>query len=351
MTLIAYLTRTHFADGAIEDALPEEAHGVGAALLIADASPGTAEALDRVRDALPRTALAVRDASPDVPRLANVGRVLDSAGHGDPGAIVAVGGAGAIGEARLAVEFLSRRGAQPMLIAVPVGLFDLGLPREVRPRDGEPLGCGRPDSIILDPSVLALSDHRRLAAAGMEVLVHAMEAYASPAYNPQADALAMDAVRRLSLWLPRLAQPAHAIEVRRELMAGALSAGLASEKSAGGVDALAHRLEDELAGAVLPGELHAPVLAALIGFNAQAVGERYAALADAVGRGSEPRSLEARLVALARILGLPSSLRETTANRDSFASVAKTAADDPAALANPRRLTPSDCRGILEAAW
>ena len=36
----------------------------------------------------------------------------------------------------------------------------------------------------------------------MEVLVHAIEAYASPVYHPPADALALEGTKRLTRWLP-----------------------------------------------------------------------------------------------------------------------------------------------------
>ena len=52
MTLIGYLTRTHFAEAAIEDALPEEIGTVPRALVLIDDEPGSRAALDRVREAL-----------------------------------------------------------------------------------------------------------------------------------------------------------------------------------------------------------------------------------------------------------------------------------------------------------
>src|ERR1044072_6035412 len=108
----------------------------------------------------------------------------------------------------------------------------------------------------------------------MEVLVHAIEAYASPIYHPPADALALEGTKRLTHWLPvALASPTNR-EAQRELMAAALTAGLALEKAVGGVDALAHPIKAELGPGVLHGDLHAPVMAALGDFKTQAVGAR-----------------------------------------------------------------------------
>ncbi len=351
MTMISYLTRTHFADSAIEDALPEEARSFVSALLIADDEPGTASALERVRDALPKITLVEQRLRRGGPSRAEAARHAAELRNSDIHAIIAVGGAAAAGQARLSADAAQRNGSACAIIAVPVGLFDLGLSRHVRPRGDEPAVCPRPNTIIADPTVLTHLPAKRLAAAGMEALVHAVEAYASPVYNPPADALALDAVRRFARWLPACVPGPASAETRRELMAAALTAGLAMEKAVGGVDALARPLEEDLGARALPGELHAPVLAAFVDFNARAVGERYAALSDALGHSKETGGLAGRIAMLARDLGLPAGLRDTATDRSGFARVARLAADDPSALANPRRLTPVDCRRILEAAW
>lgn len=351
MTLIGYLTRTLFADGAIDDALPEEVSRLGRALAIIDTEPGAAETMARVVDALPRVRLASYGVEDGAPRHGGVGRVLDALDRAEASTLIAIGGPGAIGQARLTAAAARRRSRDCTVIAVPVSLFDLGLGRQVRLRDGEPILCPRPDRLIADPTALAHVPPRRLAAAGMEILVHAIEAYASPTYNPPADGLALEAIRRLARWLPVAVETPDHAEARRETLAGTLTAGLALEKAVGGVDALAHPLEDALAGQALPGELHTPVLAAFVGFNASAVGERYGALSQAFHQAGATLGLDVQLAAFARALGLPVALRETATDPSRFAGVAARAADDPGALANPRLLTPGDCRRILEAAW
>ncbi|MCU0820657.1 MAG: iron-containing alcohol dehydrogenase [Beijerinckiaceae bacterium] len=351
MTLIGYLTRTHFAEAAIEDALPEETGAFSNALLLTDAEPGVEAALDRVREALGRVALTVRNVPAGAPSRTETRALLVWLHETGTNALLAVGGEAAIGQARLLAAEVSRQGGRLTVIAVPVGVFDLGLGRHVRPRDGRPAICPRPDRVIVDPTVLEHAPIRRIAASAMEIMVHAIEAYASPSYNPPADGLALEAVRRMTRWLPVvLGAPGHR-EGLREVMAAAMTAGLALEKAVGGVDALALPIEPELRAGFLPGDLHAPLLAAVADFNAQAVGDRYAALATTLASGQGPVSLSTGISAFARGIGLPMSLREIGIDRDRFDRFAEMAANDPAALANPRRLTPGDCRQILEAAW
>ncbi|MGL4636683.1 MAG: hypothetical protein ACRCWF_11945 [Beijerinckiaceae bacterium] len=352
MTLISYLTKTHFADSAVEDALPEQVAGLSRIVVMSDGSPGTQEALARIHNALPRISFHEAPVFADAPSHRAAAELVVYLQKTDTRTVLVVGGSHIVAQARLAAAAIQRRRGICSVIAVPTALFDFGLSRHVRPRDGDPVVCPRPDHIIADPSVLAHTPTRRLAASGMEMLVHAIEAYARPTFNPPADGLALDAVRRLTRWLPVLATGAMSAALRRELMAAALTAGLAMEKGVGGVDALAHALEEDIADQATPGELHAPLMRAIIDFNARAVGERYDALLDAMGGNADPQQdLPSRLATLSRMLKLPVALRETATDRSAFARIADIAADDPSALANPRLMTSGDCRQILEAAW
>jgi 4-hydroxybutyrate dehydrogenase len=351
MTLIRYLTRTHFAEAAIEDALPEVIGSLSRTLVLIDDEPGTEAALQRVQEVLPDTSLEVATCRPQTPRRDLVEPICIELKQADTTTLIAVGGAAAIGQARLAADHAARKGDPIVVIAVPVRLFDLGLARQVRPADSRPLTCPRPDHVIADPTVLELATPRLLAASAMETLVHAMEAYANPSYNPPADGLAVEAIRRMTRWLPVAMHEPDRHDARRELMAAAMTAGMALEKDVGGVDALVLPIKIDLGTTCLPGDLHAPMLAAVAQFNAQAVGERYSFLAGNFGRNDPALTFSSKIGDFTRSIGLPTALREFGVNPDRFDSFAEMAANDPAALANPRRLTPKDCRQILEAAW
>ena len=351
MTLIDYLTRTHFAEAAIEDALPEEVGPLSRALIIADDEPGSAAVCTRVLEALGHGNVSLTRTDHTTPHGEATARILSAISEIRTDTLIAVGGFAAIGQSRLAAEHALRRGERLTLIAVPASLCDFGLARRVRLGHGQPVACPRPDRVIADPTVLEGAQPRHLAAAAMEVLVHAIEAFASPVYHPPADALALEATKRLTRWLPvALASPTHR-EAQRELMAAALTAGLALEKAVGGVDALAHPIKAELGPGILHGDLHAPLMAAMADFNTEAVGDRYATMAETFSRTTRRPHFSATFGAFARAIGLPTSLREIGIDPTRFDRIAEMAANDPGALANPRRMTPGDCRRILEAAW
>ncbi len=351
MTLIGYLTRTHFAEAAIEDALPEEVGPLARALALIDDEPASMAVCTRVQESLGQTTISLTRLAQATPPGDATIRVLEALSDIRTNTLIAVGGAAAVGLARLAAERALRRGERLVLIAVPASLCDFGLARRVRIGQGQTVTCPRPDRVIADPTVLEGASSHHLAAAAMEVLVHAIEAYASPVYHPPADALALEGTRGLTRWLPvALASPTDR-KAQRELMAAALTAGLALEKAVGGVDALAHPIRAELGPGVLHGDLHAPLMAAMADFNAEAVGDRYAAMAETFARNSRESRFSAEIGAFARAIGMPTSLREIGIDPSRFDQFAEMAANDPAALVNPRRLTPGDCRRILEAAW
>ena len=351
MTLIGYLTRTHFAEAAIEDALPEEVGPLSRALALVDDEPASVAVYTRVQESLDQTTVSLARVGQATPAGDATSRILDALGDIRTNTLIAVGGVAALGHARLAAEHALRRGERLSLIAVPTSLCDFGLARRVRVGQGEPVTCPRPDRVIADPTVLEGVPSHHLAATAMEVLVHAIEAYASPIYHPPADALALEGTKRLTFWLPvALASPTNR-EAQRELMAAALTTGLALEKAVGGVDALAQPIKAELGPGVLHGDLHAPLMAAMADFNTEAVGDRYATMAEAFSKATRAPRFSTEIGVFARAVGMPTSLREIGIDPSRFDRFAEMAANDPGALANPRRLTPGDCRRILEAAW
>lgn len=351
MTLIGYLTRTHFAEAAIEDALPGEVGSLSRALVLIDDEPGSAAVCTRVQESLEQTTISIARLDQSTYSGDATSRIQDALRDIRTNTLIAVGGAAAVRHARLAAEHALRRGERLSLIVVPASLCDFGLARRVRVGQNQAVTCPRPDRIIADPTVLEGTPSHHLAATAMEVLVHAIEAYASPIYHPPADALALEGTKRLTHWLPvALASPANR-EAQRELMVAALTAGLALEKAVGGVDALAHPIKAELGPGVLHGHLHAPLMAAMADFNTEAVGDRYAIMAETFAKAAGRPRFSTEFGVFARAVGMPTSLREIGIDPSRFDRFAEMAANDPGALANPRRLTPGDCRRILEAAW
>lgn len=338
MSLIAYVTRIHFADRVVEDALPEELRNLGILrpLILTDAAGEEEDLFDRVADALPQglQPVPLRGVAPPLTRAA-VARAASRAGD----AVIGLGGPLALDLARLAGH-----AAQVPVIALPTTTANVGLgPVLVGPPAATPV------LILCDPTLTTAAGAERTAAAGMDALTHCIEAYLGTTWNPPADGIALEGLRRACVWIDRAVSDGQNLEARREVLAAALNAGLATQKGLGGVHALAHALEAEAGLTDSHGMLHAALLPPVLSFNAPAVADRFEALAHAM-RLSASEGVAGALSLLARRIGLPERLARLGLSEMALDRVARAAAEDPANRTNPRHATAADYRRLLEAA-
>jgi 4-hydroxybutyrate dehydrogenase len=353
MSLITYLTRIHFADRVVEDALGVElrALGVRRAAVVTDSSGEAEDHYDRVIDALPPEIGYVplrRQTAADTAALTALRRNFQEQycdaviGLGGP---VALDLARALGQASTGRN--GRGGGSPPVIALPTTTSSVG----IGPLAGA-LG-GRegmiPTVILCDPTLTMAQTPDETIAAGMDALTHCVEAWLGTAWNPPADGMALDGARRARTWLPRIEADGSDLEARRELLAAALNAGLASQKGLGAAHALAHALEAEDGLSLRHGWWHSALLPPAISFNAPAVFGRFAPLAAALGAPGGD-DVAAAVTQLGIRIGLPCQIGELGLDRKAMARVAARAVEDPANLTNPRHAVAEDYLRMLEAA-
>lgn len=377
MSLITYLTRIHFAERVLEDALPEEMTrlGIRRVLVLHDGAAGSGEALDRLLCALPVHCDAVLSAAEDGGPDARAGSAATAR---DCDAVLGLGGRLALGLALRLAEPRTRGAAAALpVLAVPTTIGCVGIapmppgPAMSAAETALTAGSGRaaprlPAVVLCDPTLTLQAAPAETAAAGMDALVHCIETFLATAWNPPADGMALEGVRRAGLWLVRAVERPDDVEARREMLAVALNGALAGQKGLGAVHALAHALEQELAesappapphpapcAAALHGRLHAALLPPVLRFNAPAVGDRFATLAQALALPREATGAEALAIALADLgarIGLPPGLGRLALGRTVLDRAAMRAAEDPANLTNPRHATAADYRAMLQEA-
>jgi len=372
MSLITYLTRVHFADRVLEDALESEMALLGARrpLVVADG----ADALDRLMLSLPRGARA------EAAFVAAAGPVREheaaaaAAAAAGCDCVIAVGGAAAIDAGKLAglaaagaavaalvagegLRGAGGRGAGLPVIAVPTTADSgAGVRAAVRVLSA----AGRhvwlrdrrlvPAAALCDPTLGVAEGPQATAAAGLDALTHCLETYLGNAFNPPADGIALEGLRRAWAHLERAVADGADLVARRELLAAALNGALADQKGLGGVHALAHALE-EARGIAAPrhGSLHAALLPPVLAFNAPAGRERFAAVAEAL-RLPPGADLPEAILRLTGRLPLPSRLGPLGLDGPLLDRVARRAEADPANRTNPRLASAEDYRAMLEAA-
>jgi len=364
MSLIRYVTRIHFAERVLEDALPEEmrARSIAAPLIVTD---GDAEpSLGRLLDCLPAACrpevlgLAGLDGPEAVTaeiRLALDERQGEGSGGSGRDALIGLGGMMALNATRMSPLRSNRKGAPPRslpIFAVPTLPVCLGLSPVntlARVRRGPTSACQVPDVVFCDPSLLQQAAPARLAVSGMDALIRCLEALLSNAWNPPADGMAFDGLRRAGDWLERLVADPHDAAAGREVLAAALNGSLAAQKGFGAIHALCHAFELMMKGAFSQGQLLGALVGPVLRFNAPAVPERMAAAAEAL-RLPDGGALAEHLTALAVRLGLPARLNHLGLTPARVERIARVAAEDRANRDNPRHATAADYRTMIEAA-
>jgi alcohol dehydrogenase class IV len=179
----------------------------------------------------------------------------------------------------------------------------------------------------------------------MNALAHCAEAYYHPAAQRRAARHADTGATAIGHALPLVAREQRGIYGRTRLLEGAMRAALALADS--GL-CLAHAMAQALGGRYgLPqGAMNAVCLPAALRFNAEAVPEAVARLADALGADDAPTRIEE----LARLGGLE-RLRDFGMPEDELDDVAVAIVARPGARANPRPANAEDVAGLLRSVW
>lgn len=343
MSLITYLTRIHFADRVLEDALSEELarHGINRPLVISDTGSFGGDGFDRLLCALPHHIRATDHVAGRQPAKEDRAAADTLLTDRECDGIIGFGGLAALDLARVVAN---RR--LPVL-AIPTGTETVGLGplgRRVCLLPGQQVDL--PKAILLDATLTMGADPETTAAAGMDALCHCLECFLGTAYNPPAEGIALDGLCRAARHLEAAVQAGNDVTARREMLAAALDAGLASAKGYGGIEAASHGLAEitQTRRGVLRGALLQEILA----FNAPAVSDRYEPIRRMLGfpAGSDPGE---RLVALAERVGLPLRLSDMGIEAHMLRRAAQCAAADPANRTNPRHATDRDYERIMRA--
>ncbi len=381
MALINYLTRVHFADRVLEDALAEQMEllGIRRPLIVTDLPGADNEPLARVLDALPGSVDAA------IQRIAAIGVHADLAlaeisaqfATGQCDGYISVGGRAALTLARCAAHDCTSPARNPSavtsgsqaqtkyvpVIAIPTTTACVGLQPILQPISQSLLAfsvhrsrCASygqlamlPDAILCDPTLTIEQDEFATAVTGMDALTHCIEAYLGTTWNPPADGMALDGVRRAVANLDTAVRDGANLEARREMMATALDAGLSAHKGLGAIEALSSALDGEEGPGILHGHFNAALLPVVLMFNAPAIGARLATLRDLLQLSSIDEVPKA-ITALGASVHLPLTLASLHMDRVAHRRVAQRAVEHPATRTNPRHANVADYVWMLEHA-
>jgi hypothetical protein len=375
MALIQYLTQIEFDFGALAQ-LPAHCQRVGMQrpLIVTDAGVRAAGVLQPVLDALGALPCSVYDGTPSNPTEAAVRAATALYQQEKCDGLIAVGGGSAIdcakGVAIAATHpgplatYATIEGGSPKitdaaapLIAVPT---TAGTGSEVARGailivdDGRKLGFHSwnlmPKAAICDPALTLGLPPKLTAATGMDAIAHCMETFMAPAFNPPADGIALEGLRRGWAHIERATRDGSDREARLNMMATSIHGAMAFQKGLGCVHSLSHSL-----GGLDPrthhGTLNAIFLPAVIRFNAGAESvqkeERLARMAQAMGLKKDADVAQAVRDMTAR-LGLPTGLAELGVTEALFDKIIHHALLDHCHKTNPRIASAEDYRQMLK---
>jgi len=271
------------------------------------------------------------------------------------GGLVGLGGGSAIDTCKAVVAELASEAPEepvvPRIVAIPTTYAGA----EWTPYFGMLLGPGRkgggmderacPVAAIYDPELTVDLPPEATVGTAMNALAHCAEAYYHPGRTEDAERNADAGATAIGRALPEVVERPHGLDGRTRLLDGAMRAAFALAES--GL-CLGHAMAQALGGRYgLPqGSTNAVCLPAALRFNAVAVADAVARLANALGADDAPTRVQelARLGGFARLrdLGVP--------ERD-LDDVAEAVVDRPGAHANPRRVTAGEVAELLRSVW
>lgn len=388
MTLITYVTRVHFADGVLEEAVWSELEAAQHTrpLIIYDSAFFDTPTMERLLSSLPvRTKAHSFSHSSSIVEEADAFAVARAYKENNCDCLVAFGSAAAIDLAKVARVAVTHwhefEGAShepnyaglssytendggsrrigsdlPDLIAIPgihgfSSAINMQAPFVLKNGTHAFLSCKRliPKVAICDPTLTVDASEHETASAGVAAISECIEAIVSRGYNPPAEGIAQDGLRRAIKNLPKIMQGDKKPKARREMMAASLNAALALQKGLGASKAISSALESVSDKGLDRGVVHRIALPLVLAFNEQEENARLSSLNRLFG-AKTTKNLSASVETFFKDLGLPSTFGDIGLKHSHFESAALLAQDDVASQTNPRRIKSQNYLSIMQEA-
>ncbi|MFT5509489.1 MAG: maleylacetate reductase [Hyphomicrobiaceae bacterium] len=207
-----------------------------------------------------------------------------------------------------------------------------------------------PRSVVLDPAATLDTPEWLLFSTGIRSVDHAIESYMCPIANPATESLSLKGLGLLADGLSRIKANPDDMDARMTAQFGMWHAIWPS--TSGIYHGASHGIGYALgAGFGVPhGHTSCVMLPAVMQWNSETLGERYQALAAAMGKPDVPAWQSVR--ELIRGLDMPCTLRDVGINRNNLEELSTRALDYQPVLLNPRPIkTTADVMEVLELAY
>ncbi|KTR06275.1 4-hydroxybutyrate dehydrogenase [Aureimonas ureilytica] len=374
MALINYITRVQFGYGmlaTLTDELPLA--GIGRALVVTDKPIAALGLIDRIRALVGDKVAGVFDETPGNPNEAAVRAATELFRSAGADGLIAIGGGSVLDLAKAVAVMAAHDGPLKTFAAIEGGTERISartFPMVAIPttsgtgsevgrgaililEDGRKVGLLSnhlvPKVAICDPELTLSLPAHLTAATGMDAISHCIETYLSAAFNPPADGIALEGLRRAWAHLATATAEPDNRDARANMSIAATMGAMCFQKGLGCVHSLSHSL-----GGLNPrlhhGTLNAVFLPAVLEFNRSApssVAEgKFDRLAHAMGLSGADDVVPA-IEAMTRRIGLPGKLSELGVEADLFPAIIAGALKDHCHKTNPREASPQDYEAML----
>ena len=374
MALIQYLTLIQFEPGAVRLAGKECARlNVTRPLVVTDKGIRAAGLLDRLLPYVTEGA-PVYDGTQSNPTEASVHEAAALYKQHQCDGVICLGGGSSIDLGKAVALLATHEGplksyavieggvaritaAMAPVIAIPTTAgtgSEVGRGAVIIMEDGRKLTMISPHMIpkvaICDPELTYGLPPLLTAATGMDAVAHCIETFLSAAFNPPAEGIALDGLRRAWAHIERATKDGSKdSDARLNMMSASMQGALAFQKGLGCVHSLSHSL-----GGVNPklhhGTLNAMFLPAVIRFNAEAESvkreRKIERLAECMGLAGA-QDVAPALKAMNAKLNLPSGLKVMGVSEEQFSQIIRGALADHTHKTNPREASAKDYEDML----
>lgn len=377
MAMINYVTEIRFGAGsAAELAQVCQALGFKKPLFITDKGVVAAGLIERILAVNDLPHFHVFDGTPSNPTEAAAREGVASFHEAGCDGIIAVGGGSSIDLAKAVAvsarhpgplrQFALIEGGLARITAATVPVVaipttagtgsEVGRGAIIILDDGRKVGIISPYVIpkvaLCDPALTVGLPPGLTAATGMDAVAHCIETFLAPSFNPPAEGIALDGLRRAWKNIETAFHEPSDIEARTNMMSASLQGALAFQKGLGCVHSLSHSL-----GGIDPrlhhGTLNAVLLPAVVRFNRESDtvvrDEKIDRLAQAMGLPAHA-SVEDAIQDMSRRLRLPAGLGAMGVTADLTQRIVTGALADHSHKTNPREASADDYARLIEAA-
>lgn len=377
MAMINYVTEIRFGAGsAAELAQVCQALGFKKPLFITDKGVVAAGLIERILAVNDLPHFHVFDGTPSNPTEAAAREGVASFHEAGCDGIIAVGGGSSIDLAKAVAvsarhpgplrQFALIEGGLARITAATVPVVaipttagtgsEVGRGAIIILDDGRKVGIISPYVIpkvaLCDPTLTVGLPPGLTAATGMDAVAHCIETFLAPSFNPPAEGIALDGLRRAWKNIETAFHEPSDIAARTNMMSASLQGALAFQKGLGCVHSLSHSL-----GGIDPrlhhGTLNAVLLPAVVRFNRESDtvvrDEKIDRLAQAMGLPAHV-SVEDAIQDMSRRLRLPAGLGAMGVTADLTQRIVTGALADHSHKTNPREASADDYARLIEAA-